>query len=112
MQEVLRRCGVVSCLDDSLESSGACIVYQFHSLTLISSSLFSISITSDKKLQQNLADASRAVILECDQEECVQVECVKGSNGEWQCEVGLEFKTNSAGPVSQRVVMMDIDDTE
>jgi hypothetical protein len=56
-----------------------------------------------------MADASRAVILECDAEECVQVDCVKDSKGNWQCDVGLEGKPG-VGATTQKVIMMSMDD--
>mmetsp|Transcript_11915 Transcript_11915/g.25616 ORF Transcript_11915/g.25616 Transcript_11915/m.25616 type:complete len:108 (+) Transcript_11915:216-539(+) len=46
----------------------------------------------DKKLKTDsqLKDASRATILECDDTECAQVECVQDGRGNWNCEGGLE----------------------
>jgi hypothetical protein len=64
----------------------------------------------DNNLKKNIADASRAVILECDEEECVQVDCVKDAKGNWQCDVGLEGKPNAKGPTTQKVIMMSMDD--
>lgn len=65
--------------------------------------------TLDPNLKKNLADATRAVILECDEEECVQVDCVKDLKGEWKCDVGLEGKPG-VGPTTQKVMMMSMED--
>ena len=37
-----------------------------------------------------MEDADRAVILECDDTECAQLECLQDSRGNWNCEGGLE----------------------
>ena len=46
----------------------------------------------DRKLKTDsvLKDADRAVILECDEMECAQVECVQDKRGNWTCDGGLE----------------------
>ena len=59
--------------------------------------------TQDKQFENQLKteypDASRATILECDDENCVQVQCELQPNGEWKCEDGLEGKEGTSKTV-------------
>lgn len=60
----------------------------------------------EDQLKAEYPDASRATILECDDENCVQVQCVQMPNGEWKCDEGLE----GSGATSKTVLMVSEDD--
>lgn len=65
----------------------------------------------DKKLKTDsqLKDASRAVILECDETECAQIECVQDNRGNWKCDGGLEGEERKT---TKTVLMSSQDDDE
>lgn len=65
----------------------------------------------DKKLKTDsqLKDASRATILECDDTECAQIECVQDNRGNWNCEGGLEGEDRQT---TKTVLMASMDDGE
>ena len=65
----------------------------------------------DKKLKTDsqLKDADRATILECDDTECAQVECVQDNRGNWVCEGGLEGEDRKT---TKTVLMASMDDGE
>jgi len=54
------------------------------------------------KSDPQLDDADRAVVLECDDTECAQLECIQDSRGNWNCEGGLEGDR----PDTQKTVLM------
>jgi len=54
-----------------------------------------------------MKDASRATILECDDTECAQVQCVQDNRGNWTCEGGLEGEDRKT---TKTVLMMSEDD--
>jgi hypothetical protein len=60
----------------------------------------------ENKLKSEHPDASRATILECNDQECIQVQCVQQPNGEWKCEEGL------AGDNTQKTVLMVSEDDD
>ena len=65
----------------------------------------------DAKLKNDpqLKGASRATILECDDTECAQVQCVQDSRGNWNCEGGLEGEDRQT---TKTVLMSSQDDDE
>mmetsp|Transcript_12438 Transcript_12438/g.23389 ORF Transcript_12438/g.23389 Transcript_12438/m.23389 type:complete len:110 (-) Transcript_12438:217-546(-) len=58
-------------------------------------------------LEQNGEDVVRAVLLECDQEECTMVDATHDSEG-WHFENGLP----AGKETRSEILMLDIDDTE
>lgn len=65
----------------------------------------------DSKLKNDpqLKDADRATILECDDTECAQLECVQDNRGNWVCEGGLEGEDRKT---TKTVLMASMDDGE
>ena len=65
----------------------------------------------DEKLKNDpqLKGASRATILECDDTECAQVQCVQDNRGNWNCEGGLEGEDRQT---TKTVLMSSQDDDE
>lgn len=65
----------------------------------------------DKKLKTDpqLKDASRASILECDDMECAQLECVQDNRGNWVCDGGLEGEDRKT---TKTILMSSQDDDE
>jgi len=61
----------------------------------------------EEKLKTEMKDASRATILECDDTECAQVQCVQDNRGNWTCEGGLEGEDRKT---TKTVLMMSEDD--
>ncbi|KAL3780359.1 hypothetical protein ACHAWO_003305 [Cyclotella atomus] len=70
------------------------------------SRLYNLDKSFENQLKTEYPDASRATILECDDENCVQVQCVQMPNGEWKCDEGLEGN----GATSKTVLMVSEDD--
>ncbi|KAL7485442.1 hypothetical protein ACHAW6_011035 [Cyclotella cf. meneghiniana] len=70
-------------------------------------SLFNLGKQFENQLKSEYPDASRATILECDDVECVQAQCVVLPNGEWKCEGGLE---GDRGETKKTVLMVSEDD--
>ena len=56
-----------------------------------------------------LKDANRATILECDDQECVQMQCVSDGKGNWVCDGGLEGEDRET---TKTVLMASMDDGE
>lgn len=56
-----------------------------------------------------LKDANRATILECDDQECAQMQCVSDGKGNWECEGGLEGEDRQT---KKTVLMASMDDGE
>ena len=52
------------------------------------------------------ADAFRVVFVECDNEECVQVEALKHNDGQWYHNNGVRGE-----PVRREILMMECEDT-
>lgn len=61
----------------------------------------------EDSLKKDYPDASRATILECDDENCVQVQCELQQDGSWKCEDGLE---SDGGATSKTVLMTSEND--
>ena len=57
----------------------------------------------EDSLKKEYPDASRATILECDDENCVQVQCELQPDGSWKCEDGLDA---SDGKATSKTVLM------
>mmetsp|Transcript_27682 Transcript_27682/g.65853 ORF Transcript_27682/g.65853 Transcript_27682/m.65853 type:complete len:105 (-) Transcript_27682:141-455(-) len=70
--------------------------------TFLSMSADNKALEQQLKSDPQLDDADRAVVLECDDTECAQLECIQDSRGNWNCEGGLEGDR----PDTQKTVLM------
>ncbi|KAL3783617.1 hypothetical protein HJC23_004983 [Cyclotella cryptica] len=93
-----------------LHASMACSVRAFvasRDSMRVAVKLFNLDKQFEKQLKSEYPDASRATILECDDFECAQAQCVQLPSGEWKCEGGLE---GERGDTKKTVLMVSEDD--